>query len=431
LRIASVMLPYHKKIFPNGLKAIVAPLKETKTVTLLVLVKVGSRYEKQSLNGVSHFIEHMMYKGTTNRPTTLHISKELDGVGAEYNAFTGKDQTGYYVKVNHEKKKLAFDILSDILKNSLFNPVELNRERGVIEEEINMYKDNPQMYVESLFEELLYGEKNYLGQLISGPKSVIRKVTRVQMLRYKNKYYHPRNILVVIAGKINLPEGFSLIEKYFNFERTKGRVSSFQKVKVVQNIPKAKMEYKKTEQVQLCLGFPAYSYFHKDLEALFLLSTILGGNMSSRLFINIREKLGLCYFIRSSANIYEDIGNFVIQSGLDRRRIHQAIVKILEEIKKIRQTEVSPEELEKAKEYLKGRLTLEMEDSEQIAGWYGVQQLLTKKTLTLEQRFRKIQKVKASDIQRVAKNIFQTAKINLALVGPFTTKQKFLRLLKI
>ncbi|PIY96967.1 MAG: hypothetical protein COY66_02235 [Candidatus Kerfeldbacteria bacterium CG_4_10_14_0_8_um_filter_42_10] len=425
------MLPYYKKTFPNGLKAIVAPLKDTKTITLLVLVKVGSRHEPQNLNGVSHFIEHMMFKGTVKRPTTLQISKELDGVGAECNAFTQKDQTGYHIKVNHEKKKLAFDVLSDMLKNSLFDPKELNRERGVIEEEINMYKDNPQSYVDSLFEELLYGKDNRLGQLISGPKAVIRKVTRSQMMRYKKKYYHPRNMLVVISGKINPQEGFRLIEKHFNWERTKDKASSFSKVKVIQNAPRAKVEYKKTEQVQLCLGFPAYSYFHKDLEALYLLNIILGGNMSSRLFINIRERQGLCYFIRSSANIYEDIGNFVIQSGLDRRRISQAIVRILEEIKKIKQTAVSSEELDKAKEYLKGRLTLEMEDSEQIAGWYGIQQLLTGKTLTLEQKLRKIQKVKIGDIQRVAKDIFQTSKINLALIGPFTAKQEFLKLLKI
>lgn len=425
------MIDYYKKTFPNGLKAIVAPLKDTKTITLLVLVKVGSRYEKLTLNGVSHFIEHMMYKGTAKRPTTLHISKELDGVGAEFNAFTGKDQTGYYIKINHEKNRLAFDILSDMLKNSLFDSTELNRERKVIEEEINMYKDNPQIYIESLFEELLYGEKNSLGQLISGPKSVIRGVPRAQILNYKKKYYQPQNMLVIIAGKINQTQGFNLIKKYFNFGRSQNKIPAFAKVKVIQNTPRAKVEYKDTEQVQLCLGFPAYSYFHKNLETLFLLTIILGGNMSSRLFINIRERLGLCYFIRSSINIYEDTGNFVIQAGLDKKRIKQAITKILEEVQKIKEQGITPDELEKAKEHFKGRLTLQMEDSEQIAAWFGTQQLLAGKTLTLEQRFKRIEKVKLNDVQMVAKDVFKTAKINLALVGPFKQKGEFIRLLKL
>lgn len=422
---------YQKKTLPNGLKAIVAPLKDTKTITLLVLVKVGSRFENPKINGASHFIEHMMYKGTKKRPTTLHISKELDGVGAEYNAYTAKDHTGYYVKVNHEKTGLAFDILSDILLNSLLSPVELDRERRVIMEEINMYKDNPQMYIGSLFEELLYGKDNYLGRFISGPKSVIRKVTRNQLLQYKKKFYQPKNMLVAVAGKIGPTKGFGLIRRYFNFPKVKTKISALKKVTVSQNKPKIKVEFKETEQVQLCLGFPAYSYFHKDLEALFLLNVILGGNMSSRLFINIREQLGLCYFIRSSLNVYEDIGNLVIQAGLDRKRIKKAIAKIQEEMGKIKKDGVLISELEKAKEYLRGKLTLEMEDSESIAGWYGTQQLLTKKTLTMEERFKRIQKVRLNDIQRVAKDIFQTTKVNLALVGPFKEKQEFLKLLKI
>lgn len=425
------MIPYHKKTLPNGLKTIVAPLKDTKTITLLVLVKVGSRYEEPHLNGVSHFIEHLMYKGTPKRPTTLHISKELDGVGAEFNAYTSKDHTGYYIKVNHEKTELAFDILSDILLNSIFDPKEITRERKVIVEEINMYKDNPQMYIESLFEELLYGKDNYLGRFISGPKAVIKKVSRSQILNYKKRFYQAPNTLVVIAGRINAKKGFKLAQKYFAFPLHKKKIPPFKKLTISQNHPRAKVEYKATEQIQVCLGFPALSYFHQDLEALSLLNIILGGNMSSRLFINIRERLGLCYFIRSSVNVYEDTGNFVIQAGLDRKRIKQALIKIQEELGKIKKEGVLKAELEKAKEYLRGRLTLEMEDSESIAGWYGAQSLLIKKTLTLEEKFKKIKKVTLTDIRRVARKIFQTNKLNLTLIGPFKEEKEFLKLLGV
>lgn len=424
-------MKYQKKTFSNGMKGIVAPLKETKTITLLVLVKVGSRYESSTVNGVSHFIEHMMFKGTKKRPTTLEISKELDGIGAEYNAFTGKDHTGYYIKANYEKSELVFDILSDALINSQFDLTELNRERKVIEEEINMYHDNPQMHIGSLFEELMYGGKSFLGQQISGPKSVIRKVTRQQMMQFKNNFYKPSNTLVVVAGNISTTKGFNLIQKYFQFPKQAKKAPVFKKAQIKQTRPQVKLEYRKTEQAQLCIGFPAYSYFHKDIDTLALLNIILGGNMSSRLFINIRERLGLCYLVRSSANIYQDTGNLVVQAGLDRKRVKQATKAILKVIQDVKEKGVMEEELVKAKEYLRGKLTIEMEDSESIAGWYGAQQLLKNQTNTIEEKFKSIQRVSQKDIKRVANDLFKTQLINLVIIGPFSKNQEFLPLLKV
>ncbi|MBU0612844.1 insulinase family protein [Patescibacteria group bacterium] len=424
-------MKYQKKTFSNGMKGIVAPLKETKTITLLVLVKVGSRYENANVNGVSHFIEHMMFKGTKRRPTTLEISKELDGIGAEFNAFTGKDHTGYYIKANFEKTELVFDILSDALINSQFDLTELNRERKVIEEEINMYRDNPQMHIGSLFEELVYGEKSFLGQQISGPKSVIRNVTRQQMMQFKRSFYKPKNTLVVVAGNISPTKGFNLIQNYFKFPKEAKKVPVFKKSVTKQTCPQIKLEFRKTEQAQLCIGFPAYSYFHKDVDALALLNIILGGNMSSRLFINIRERQGLCYLVRSSANIYEDVGNMVVQAGLDRKRVKQATRAILKVVQDVKQNGVTDEELTKSKDFLRGKLTIEMEDSESIAGWYGAQQLLKNQTLTIEEKFKSIQKVTLNDIKRVANDIFKTQLINLVIIGPFSKSSEFTPLLKV
>ncbi|MFA6392334.1 MAG: pitrilysin family protein [Patescibacteria group bacterium] len=424
-------MKYQKKNFANGMKGIVAPLKETKTITLLVLVRVGSRYESANVNGVSHFIEHMMFKGTKRRPSTLEISKELDGIGAEFNAFTGKDHTGYYIKANYEKTELVFDILSDALINSQFDATELNRERKVIEEEINMYQDNPQMYVDTLFEELVYGEKSFLGQQISGPKSVIRNVTRQQMMQFKKSYYKPKNTLVVVAGNISPTKGFNLIEKYFKFSKETQKVPAFKKAVVNQSNPRVKLQFRKTEQAQLCIGFPAYSYFHKDVNALALLNIILGGNMSSRLFINLRERQGLCYLIRSSANLYEDTGNFVVQAGLDRKRVKQAISAVLKVIADVKQNGVTEEELKKSKDFLRGKLTIEMEDSESIAGWYGSQQLLKNQTHTLEEKLRSIDKVTLKSIQKVANDLFKTQLLNLVIIGPFSKNSEFTPLLKV
>jgi predicted Zn-dependent peptidase len=419
---------YKKITLKSGLRIITHPLRETKAVTVLILFKVGSRYESTNINGISHFIEHLMFKGTRKRPSTLAISQELDSVGAIYNAFTAKDFTGYFIKINYENFEQAMDLLSDMLYNSVFRLSDINKERGVITEEINLYEDNPMFYVGDLFEQTIFGE-NSLGRLIIGTKKNIKFISRQQILHYIKEHYLPANTVISIAGKIRHSD-IKLIKKYFHKINQPSQATEFPPIKIKQTSPRVNILYKKTEQVHLCLGVHAFSYFHPDIYALYVLDTIFGANMSSRLFDKIRVQKSLAYLIRSSANVYEDTGNFHVHAGLDKARIFEAIESILEELKKIRDKGVTKAELNKAKAYLKGQIVLELEDSQNIAQWYGQQELLQKKTLTPEQKIAKIQKVTSADVLRVARSIIRADQLNLALIGPFQDRQKFLDLLK-
>lgn len=401
----------------NGLRLITVPRHESKAVTVLVLTKVGSRHESAKINGVSHFLEHLMFKGTKKRPSTLDISKTLDAFGAEYNAFTSKDHTGYYIKIDGSKLRLAIDMLSDMLQHSIFDPKEVDRERGVIVEEINMYRDNPMMYVEEIFEETVFGAGTPLGQLIAGPRQVIKTIPRDTIVEYVRTHYTADNMTVVVAGRITQPVR-TLVEKYFSALPLKARRDRYVKHVAAQRQPRLRIEYKKTEQVQLCLGFPALSYTDRDLSPLQLLSVILGGNMSSRLFLSIRERQGLCYFIKSSVSPYEDTGVFTIQSGLDSSRVPQAMTAILKELQQVARRGVTEEEVEKAREFLRGKIVLEMEDSESLASWYGRQALFHKKLTTPDERYRELLKITPARIQLVAKALFKRSRLNVAIIGP-------------
>lgn len=305
-------------------------------MTIMVLTRVGSRYETKEINGASHFIEHLMFKGTKKRPTTLDISRELDRFGAEYNAFTSKDLTAYYVKMDAKQTKLAVDLLHDMLFHSKYEQKELDRERGVIIEEINMYEDNPRMHIDDLLEEALY-PGNTLGWNIAGPREVIRKVTREQMVEYRDSYYIPSRMAVSVSGKL-VPGLMAMLEKTF------GTVKEPKKPKDAPFMPFATPERlaepmafqaKKTEQVQLGMAFYGLPYGHKDSSAATLLATILGGTMSSRLFIQVRERRGLCYSINASSQAYEDVGVFSVMSGLEKTRVEEAVQVIWGELKRM------------------------------------------------------------------------------------------------
>lgn len=420
---------FKKTKLKNGIRLITVPNKSTKAVTVLILFPVGSRYETKDIGGVSHFIEHMMFKGTEKRPTSLDISKELDSIGAEFNAFTSKDHTGYYIKASADKVELAFDVLSDMLFHSKFDQEELDKERGVIVEEINMYEDNPLMYVESLFEELVFGD-HPLGWQIAGTREIIKTLQRQKLVDYLHHYYQPANMILVVAGNINNTQVKKLTTSYFG-SSGKTEFKKFSGYSSVQDAPRIKISFKETEQVQLCLGYPGISYFEEDRYPLQLLSIILGGNMSSRLFVNIREKHGLCYFIRASSELYHDIGAFVVHAGLDKARIKDAIKLILEELKKAQVHGVTDKELEDAKEFLKGKTVLNLEDSESQADFFGKQELIYWKLMSPEEKLKIYMKVTTGDVLKVAKKIFDLKKLNLALIGPFKEEGEFFELLKI
>ena len=414
----------------NGLTVLLTPQKETKAVTTLVLVGVGSRYESNSIAGMAHFLEHMMFKGTKKRKNTLALSRELDKIGADYNAFTGKDHTGYYIKANAEHLNLSLDMLSDMLNNSKLEQQEIDREKGTIIEEINMYEDHPSDDVDEELYQIIY-KKNPISKKIVGTKKTVSEIDNKKMLSFRNKYYSPENMVLSLAGNFKTEKAKKIIEKYFGQEKVQKPKPEFKKVQKNQNKPQIKIKHKKAEQVHLALGLWGPKYSDKDLIATQLLSNILGGNMSSRLFINIRERHGLCYYIKSGLNIYQDTGNLMIRAGLDKKRIHQALELILDELRKIKKQGITNAELKNAKENMKGKIILHLEDSEAIASWYGNQELLNKKTETQEEKITKIMKVKKVDVEKVAKKIFQTSKLNLAMVGSIKNEKEFLKILKI
>lgn len=420
---------YHKTKIPNGPLLITAPREGTAAITLLVLVPVGSRYEEKAINGSSHFVEHLMFKGTEKRPTSLDLTKVLDAVGAEYNAYTSKDHTGYYIKASADHLELAYDVLSDMVRNSKFDPAEVQKERQVIVEEINMYEDNPLMHVENLFEEAVFGKDHPMGWNIAGPREVIKTVARDRLHHYYQTHYHPRRMVVALSGRFNQRQVVNLTKRHFGAAGPLHKVGRFTAYRGKQTKPRAIVWHKATEQVQLCLGFPAYQYGHKNSPALTLLSVILGGNMSSRLFTSVREKHGLAYFIKASTSPYQDTGAFVVQAGLDKSRLPQAIKLILQELQLVVAAGVTDKELSDAKDFIGGKIVLDLEDSAHLAEWYGKQQLLTGKIKTPEQRLAELKRVKLADVQRTAADIFRPARSNLALIGPYKEEQPFLKML--
>lgn len=408
--------PFRTFRLANHLRVLLAPLRETQAVTALILCRVGSRYEPAHLNGASHFLEHLTFKGTKKRPTALDISKELDAIGASYNAFTSKDHTGYYVKAAARHLPRVLDVLADILFHSRFDPAEVERERKVVLQEINMYEDNPLLSAEDVFEATIFG-RHPLGRLISGPKSVIRRVRRNALLAFREKFYDPSNIFLILAG--NIPRSTqALVRQLFREPSQRKGHPTFPRFRARQRRPQTTFKRKDTEQTQLILGFPGYPHEHPLLYPLELLSVILGGNMSSRLFIAIRERQGLCYSIRASVNVYEDTGSFSVHAGLDRTRLRRALASIIRELVRIRQEGLEQGELAKAKEYLKGKFILELEDSEHIAGFFGRQALFSRRIRTPEEVLKKVDRVTEGQVRRVCREIIRSERANLALIGP-------------
>ncbi len=418
---------YKKTKLKNGLRLILAPMDNANTVTVLVMIGTGSRFESKELNGMSHFLEHMFFKGTKKRPNALSISTELDGVGANFNAFTGKEITGFYIKTDSKHTDLSVDVMSDILLNSKFNSNEINKERGVILEEMKMVQDTPMHYVADLFEKLIYGN-NSLGRLIIGKRENILRFKRADFLKYLNNHYTTKNAVVCIAGgKKEVNRVKSRISKAFNNMNTgdadRTEFENYSQIK--QSSPRISVNYKKTDQAHFCLGVRAYGLNDDSRFALKLLSVILGGNMSSRLFTEVRENRGLAYYIRTTYDAYVDNGYLTTQTGVDKNKIKESIAIILKEYKKIAQRGVSEKDLKKAKEYIKGISSVGMETSDQIANFLTNQEILLNEILTPDEIFRKIDKVTTKDIKNIASDIFVNDKLNLAVIGEYKNKKIF------
>jgi predicted Zn-dependent peptidase len=417
-----------KKTLKNNLRVLLVPQEGTETVTVLVMCKVGSKYETKEISGISHFLEHMLFKGTEKRKNPIDIVESLDEVGGMYNAFTGDEYTGYYAKVDATHFDMALDWISDIYLNSLIPKKEVEKERGVILEEFNMYLDNPMFYIGEVWKKVLYGNQP-AGRDVIGTKKTIKTITRNQINDYMNEHYNAENTLICISGKVDGKKVISDIEKKFK-KIKKGKKS--EKVGVLENQkePNILVHEKKTGQTQLAIGFRGVNIEHEDRFKLELLASVLGASMSSRMFTEIREKQGLAYSIKTIYDTDTDTGSLITFGGLDSKKIKQGIQSILKEYKKMTEKLVSEKELKRVKGYIKGKTILSLESSESKANFYARQEILKEDILEMEDIFKIIDKISAKDLRDTARKYFTNENLNLAIIGPYK-KEEFKNILKI
>lgn len=410
-----------QKKLKNNLRYIIVPMKDTETVTVLVLVETGSKYETKEKNGISHFLEHMCFKGTDKRPSTYLISKELDEIGAHYNAFTGSEYTGYYAKaaVNHFER--IFDVVSDIYLNPTFPKAEIEKEKGVIKEEINMYEDDPKRKIFETFSDLMHGDQP-AGWPIAGTKKNVDSMTQKDFISYHRKHYIPNKTVVIVAGKVETKEVSKCIQKAFGKLDIKKYIKKV-KTKDIQKKLQVKVVQKKTDQVHFVMGFKSFDTYHKDVYAIEVLSAILSGGFSSRLLMKLREELGVAYYVTSFSDTYTDHGYFGIRAGITKERVTEVFKEIFGILKDIKEKGVLKNELQKAQQFLIGGLKLELESSDAFANFYGGQAVLRKDIKTIKDIERSIKNVSLEDIQRLAKVIFIENKLSIALIGNEINRQ--------
>ncbi|MEY4747399.1 MAG: hypothetical protein RLZZ416_448 [Candidatus Parcubacteria bacterium] len=423
-------MKYNLHTLKNGLRIVLAPMPGNKTATVIVMSGTGSRYEDEKENGLAHFLEHMFFKGTKKRPSAKAISEELDAVGAVYNAFTAKERTAYYAKVSARYLDTALDVISDIFVNSLLPEKEITKERGAIIQEIDMYEDMPMRTVDNVFDEMLFGKEHPLGRTILGPKENIRTFTRKDFAAYLKRNYTSLNTVVCIAGSFDEKKVLAKITKDFGGLKH-GNPPDFIRFAPEQDKPRVMIKEKQTDQTHFMLGVPAFPYLHKDEFALAVLSAILGSGMSSRLFLEVREKRGLAYSVHSWVERYPDTGTFVVQAGVEHAKLEQTVKTILGEFKKIKRTKVSAAELAKAKQFIKGTMTLSLETSDEIAQHAASAMINIGRVRPLEEIIKGIDGVTAAEVQRVARDLLQTNRLNLAIIGPHISKASLVSLLKV
>lgn len=421
-------LHFIREILPNKLRLITAPMKETKAVTILILVGAGSRYEEKRLSGVAHFLEHMFFKGTTNRPSTQEIAKELDALGADYNAFTGEEYTGFYVRVAGEDFEKGFDIITDMLLNPLFLVEEIEREKGVIIEELNMYEDTPTRAIHDQAKQLMFGDTP-LGRNIGGRKETVTKFDRQDFLDFRKHYYQPDNLVVAIAGAGNPKLWMKAVTERLGILRGQA-VKTFVPARTQQTRPRLRLISKTTDQAHLLVSFHGLSRTDKRQPALRVMLNILGGTMSSRLFIEVRERRGLAYYVSSGAWDFRDAGAIIGRAGVQVGKITEAIQVILDEFRRLRDAPVAEEELERAKKNIRGSLYLSLEDSMAIADYLAEQELFLPKIKQPEERVAEIEQVTAADILALARDLIRRETLNLTIIGPYKQTTKFSRLVE-
>jgi predicted Zn-dependent peptidase len=418
---------YQLERLDNGLRILTAPMESAQSVTCAIMLAAGSRYETAETNGIAHFAEHMFFKGTERRPTARDISMEIDGIGGEFNAFTGKEYTGYYVKCAAESRDIALDVLVDMLRNSKFDPEEIEREKGVVVEEMNMYYDTPRDYIGGVYEELLYGDQP-LGWDIIGRKETIHGATRDTFTSYLGHWYRPTRMVVGVGGKI----GDGLNERIGQLLGDVPQADTGEPAPVrlsPNGDARVKVHTKASDQAHVCLGVHSYPLEHPDRYVLQVLATVLGGGMSSRLFTEVRERRGLAYYVYGLNHSYTDAGSLYAQAGVDIQRIDDAVSTIARELRKIADEAVPADELEKAKSFAKGRFVLQLETSQGLIMFGLRREVLESKTPDPEEILAELDKVTAEGVQRVAGDVIARRGLNLAVIGPFDDPSRFEKLL--
>jgi len=421
-------MEYEKTTLENGLRVITCNMPHTRSVSLLLFVMSGSCYERDDEAGISHFIEHMCFKGTSKRSSSREISEAIEGVGGILNGGTDRELTSYWCKLASQHLDTAVDVITDLIRRPLFREEDIEKERQVIIEEINMSLDSPQQRVGMILDAMMWPDKP-LGRDVAGTRETVTAITRDQMLQRVEMFYTPSNMLVSVAGDFERDSVIDMLNRAGEGWQAGGRPEHIDS-RAIQTSPRTKIEYRETEQVNLMLGLEGLSVFHPDRFALDLFSMALGEGMSCRLFTEIRERLGLAYDIHSYVEHFRETGSFVIQAGIDTSQTERAIQAILEQIA-LAGDGISAAELDKAREMGKGRMLLSMENSRNVAGWYGAQEMLTGKIMTIDDVTRIIEGITLDGIKRVAGNLFLTEKLNLAIVGPVKDEDRIASLVTL
>jgi predicted Zn-dependent peptidase len=417
---------FERQQLSNGLRVLTAPMPQAKSVSCFVQLAAGSRYEHAGNRGIAHFAEHMFFKGTERRPTARDLTTIIDGIGGEFNAFTSKEFTGYFVRCAGGDRDTAFDVLLDMLRHSKFDPEEIEREKGVILEEMNMYNDTPRDRVGTIYEELIFGS-NPLGWETLGTKKTIKAATRDTFIDYVDHWYTPDRMVVGVGGMVGddlLPKLEEMLGGLSQNGRDEPQPAQLDR----KPGPHVRVRHKKAEQGHICFGVPSYPLGHPDRYALQLLSVVLGSGMSSRLFLEVRERRGLAYYIYGAAHAYTDAGSLMSQAGVDIDRIDEAITVIKEQFQLMAEEPVPSDELEKARAFAKGRFVLGTESPQGLIQFGLRREVLEGCAVEPEEILASLDAVTVEDVQRVAQDLIADDKIHLAVIGPFKDAERFEKL---
>ncbi len=419
---------FERRQLSNGLRVLTAPMEHAKSVACFVMLAAGSRYEDASNRGIAHFAEHMFFKGTERRPSSRDLTSLVDGIGGEFNAFTSKEYTGYYIRCAGEERDTALDVLVDMVRNSKFDAEEVQREKGVILEEMNMYFDTPRDYIGSVYEELMFGA-NPLGWETLGTKETIQSATRETFTDYVGHWYTPDRMVVGVAGMVGNDLQPTL-------ERLLGDLTGEARADLppaeIDRAPGAhvRVHHKDSDQAQICLGVPSYPIDHPDRYGLQLLATVLGTGMSSRLFLEVRERRGLAYYVYGLNHSYTDAGSLFSQAGVDLKRVDEAISVIVEQFRRMADEPVGSDELEKARSLAKGRFVLQTESPQGVILFGLRREVLEGEAAEPEELLAGLDAVTAEDVQRVARDVIGSGALHLAVIGPFGDDERFAKLLR-